>query len=1383
MSDKAPTIPVGAAAFLQTFLPRSRCRALARGEAIPEQVSGACLFADISGFTPLTESLGNSLGPQQGAEVLTTIINDIFESLISQVYRFGGDVFGFAGDAITCWFAEPAPSDALFAMRCAAACALAMQGEMQQFAAVPTPDGKTHCLTMKVGISHGSQRRLLVGLPEQGLFDLLTGAAVLRMAAAEHHAEKGDIVCAPEVAAALQGADWGAEREGFRLLQNLDAPESPPGVQEGPGGLPLSLDVLRPFFPPALFVWLVRYSAASQARFLAELRPVVSAFVRFEGVDFENDPQVIEKLNQYIGTAQHLAAQYGGSVVRLDYGDKGAVMHVIFGAPVAHEQDGLRAVGWSVDMQNAVRQFPFITGQYIGMTRGQVYAGALGASVRRGYTLMGDEVNSSARLMQAAQPGQTLVSQHVMLTAQKRYMFHQFPGFQVKGKFEPVPVATPVAPLPPMPQMMPAGPMVGREREVAQMEEALNALMTGQGQVLRVEGDTGLGKTRLVAELVQKAMMRGVRTLLGNALSTSQTALYQPWREILNALFGLQPIWPAMQQAMQIQNMLQWINPEWIPRVPLLGDLLGLEIPDTPMTAGFDARMRRESLFALLGDLLERMAMQQPLLILIEDCHWADEASRALIEALALSLAGSRIMLVVTYRPGDDPDHPILPGLTAALHVNLQELSPAAVQALAAARLGAELPRDLLALIQERAQGNPLFVEELAETIRETSKLQSVGGHWQFASAGSAQKLPDTIQGVVLARLDRLEEDTRLTLSVASVAGRSFDVDLVCGVHPAQNEMQDEVQVIQDQMQALEQRNFIQQENPEPRLSYRFRQNVTQEVAYSTLLYAQRRELHRSVAEWYERVQVDSLSAIYPQLTHHYHRAGDAPKERHYAGLAGEMAAAQYANQDALAFFSRALELTPPEDWAARLKLLMQREKVYDLRAERELQAQDLAALESLAQQAGDARSKAGVALRQAHYAEVTGDYPQAVARLEQAVALSQSIQDTEGETAALMQWGGLLWLQGNYAAARPRLEETLAKAGQAGLPLLEADSARNLGLVFMNQGQYPAARQRFEHALEIYRRLGNRMGEAKSLSNLGIVHSHLDERAEARACYEQSLQLRRSAGDRMGESIALYELGLLRAEQRFPAEALKLYDEALEISRKIGSRRNEGIILNSVAYVHMLQGDYPSAQKALEQSLQIRRSLGNRPSEGYTLSSLGLLYYRTGEIQRVYEVSQQVLEIAKEVGEHLLEGAAHTLLGHSLTEMERLPEALQAYQQAAAIYRDLQQNNYLMEALAGLAKIYLETGQLGPALEQVEAILRHLETGSLEGTDEPLRVYLVSYQVLAAHQDGRAPEVIRRAHQMLVEQAEQIANPSMRQAFLDLALHRAILDVAAQVG
>ena len=1365
--------------FLQTFLSRGRCRALASQQPISDQVSGACLFADISGFTPLTESLGNSLGAQRGAEALTSVINAIFEDLIGQVHLFGGDVIGFAGDAITCWFANGDAGSASATIYNAAMCACAMQAVMQQFAAVPTPDGKTHTLTMKVGLSYGAFRHLLVGVSERGQFDLFAGDTLLRMAAAEQHAEKGDIVCAPEVTAALQGAAWGAEREGFRRLLNLDSPGSLAAAPEEIGSLPLSLEALRPFFPPALYDWLVRYSAASQTHFLAELRPVVSAFMRFEGLDFENDPQVTEKINQYVGTVQELVTKYGGSVIRLDYGDKGSVLHIIFGAPVAHEENEIRAVGWSVEMQAAARQFPFITSQHIGMTRGQVYAGALGARTRRGYTLMGDEVNASARLMQAAQPGQTLVSQPIMLAAQKRFMFHQFPGFQVKGKFEPVPVATPVAPLPVMSQMMLAEPMIGREREVAQLEEALNALILGQGQVLCVKGDTGLGKTRLVADLMQKAMMRGVRTLVGNALSTGQSTPYLPWREILNVLFGLQPVWPAMQQAMQIQTMLQWINPEWIPRVPLLGDLLGLQIPDTPMTAGFDARMRHESLTALLSDLLARMAMQQPLLILIEDCHWADEASLALVESLALGLGGTHLMLVVTYRPSDDPDHPILPALANALHVNLQELSPAAVQALVKERLGAELPPDLLALIQERAQGNPLFVEELTETIRETSKLQSVAGQWVLASTGGGQRLPDTIQGVVLARLDRLEDEARLTISVASVAGRTFEVGLICDVHPAQAAAES----VKSQMQVLEKRSFVQQENPEPQLSYRFRQNVTQEVAYGTLLYAQRRALHRSVAQWYERSRSDSLSAIYPLLVHHYRHAEEAHKEREYARLAGEMAARQYANQDALLYLGRALELTPSEDQPARLRLLMQREKVYDLQAERELQAQDLAALEQIAQQAGDAKIMATLALRQAYYAEVTSDYPQAVARLEQAVAFSQSVQGIEEETTALLQWGRVLWLQGDYANSNTRLLEALDRAVQNHLRPLEASSLLNLGFVASSQGNYPAARAQLEAALALYRDLGDRMGEAKALSNLGIVHSNLEERSEARTCHEQSLQLRRSIGDRMGESIALFELGVLSDEQGDVSGALELYTSSLEISRKIGNRRNEGIILNDMAYVLMRLGEYAAAQASLEKSLQIKHSLGNRGAEGYTLSSLALLNYRTGEIQQAQQVCQQALEIAKETNDRFLEGLADTLLGHTLVEMGRPSEALLAYQQAATAYGELGRNNYRMEALAGIASVHLKTGQDQAALEQVEAILRHLETGSLEGTDEPLRVYLVSYQVLAANQDPRAPEIIRRAHQVLMEQSDQIANPAGRQAFLGISLHCAIIQAAAQAG
>jgi class 3 adenylate cyclase len=527
----------GAARLIQSYLPRSRCLALANGVALPEVSQGVCLFADFSGFTPLTESLRMSLGPRQGAEALTGILNQVLEALIGQVHAHGGDVLGFAGDAMTVFFeaSRSAPDQAALALRCA----VAMQAEMARFSAVPAPDGQLHSLMMKIGLAYGPVQRLLAGQPEYGLFDLLAGESLRRMAAAEHHAEKGEILCAPEYPALLgEQATWGPVREGYLPLVSFQAPLVDLPLQ--PVISELLLETLRPYFPPDLFVSL----AAAPEGFLAELRPVVSAFVRLDGLDYSHDPAAGEKLKAYVALAQRLAAGYHGNLIRLDYSDNGSILHVIFGAPVAYEEDEAHAVGWALDLQSEARQLPFITAQMIGMARGQVYVGALGASTRRGYTLMGDEVNASARLMQACQPWQTLVSQPIMLAAQKRYMFHQFPGFQVKGKYEPVPVAMPVAPLPTMPQM-PAAPLVGREAELALLDEAINALLGGSSQLLRIVGGAGVGKSRLTAELLQRAILRGVRTLAGSGQSVGQGALYLPWREIIRSLFGLQAAWPA----------------------------------------------------------------------------------------------------------------------------------------------------------------------------------------------------------------------------------------------------------------------------------------------------------------------------------------------------------------------------------------------------------------------------------------------------------------------------------------------------------------------------------------------------------------------------------------------------------------------------------------------------------------------------------------------------------------------------------------------------------------------------------------------------------------------------------------------------------------------
>jgi hypothetical protein len=458
---------------------------------------------------------------------------------------------------------------------------------------------------------------------------------------------------------------------------------------------------------------------------------VINAFIRFEGLDYIDDPLVEEKLDRYVRCIQRLAHHYGGNLRKLDYGDKGSVAHVIFGTPVSHEDDEARAVGWALDLQAAVKDLPFITGLYIGITKDQVYAGAVGASERRAYSMMGDEVNASARLMQACQSGQILVGERIMQATHKQYMFHQYPSFQVKGKYEPVPVATPLGRLPPMPQITPAGPLVGREMEIARLEQLLNELAAGKGQVLRIEGSTGIGKNRLAAELVQRANGRGVRTLIGNGQSYGRSTPYLPWREIIQGLFNLQSAWPAMQQAMQMQGMLQWIAPEAVALLPLLGDLLGLELPDTPQTAALDGKGRQEALFKLLNDLLFRLAGQQPLLILIEDCQWVDEASLTLIEYMTYRLTGQRLLLTITHYPTSELGEPVLPGLSGLAHhqtLCLGELNAEQVGKLVKDRLGGEAPEGLLGLIQEKTQGNPLFVEKLAEMVRETSRLKTVDG-------------------------------------------------------------------------------------------------------------------------------------------------------------------------------------------------------------------------------------------------------------------------------------------------------------------------------------------------------------------------------------------------------------------------------------------------------------------------------------------------------------------------------------------------------------------------------------------------------------------------------------------------------------------------------
>jgi tetratricopeptide (TPR) repeat protein len=683
--------------------------------------------------------------------------------------------------------------------------------------------------------------------------------------------------------------------------------------------------------------------------------------------------------------------------------------------------------------------------------------------------------------------------------------------------------------------------------------------------------------------------------------------------------------------------------------------------------------------------------------------------------------------------------------------LRLQNLSPDETVSLVTARLGLPadgLPQAIADLVRQRAEGNPFFAEELVFTLRDQGIItiepspkspRTVNRCFQSGDLDS-HTLPDTLQGLILARIDQLPPAKQLTLKVAAVIGRSFAYTPLHYLLKQNTNMVEKT--IQGHLTKLTEQELTLLEMPAPDLSYIFKHIITQEVAYQTLLFAQRRRLHRTVAEWYETTNPE-LAPVYPLLVYHYHHAEESAQERHYAKLAGEQAAKQFANAEAEHYISRALDLTPESDLEARYKLLLAREQVLDLQGKRESQLADLAALAALAERL-HVKQKAEIALRQANYAQARSDYPLVITEAQKTITLSQAAGILEWQARGYLQWGRALIRLTDYNAARVQLKEALHLARTArtegkALPI-EADSLYNLGTTALEQNKHTEARDYLEQALLLYRALSViQRGESRVLNNLGLLQRTQGDYRQARSYLEEALHLNHKTGDRLGESQTLNNLGVIALEQ----------------------------------------GDYPGAQRYLEQARKLQQEIDNRWGESIALLFLALLFHYLEDNQTAQTYSQQVLHISQSLSARHVEVYAFIFLGHTLVAQKRLDEAADAYQQALTLRRQSDAHNPAIEALAGLARVALACGKIAQAQEYTQKILAYLEINpSLEGAEEPMRIYLTCYRVLQASptEGERAQEILHTAHRLLQERAAKISDEQMRRVFLrNVAVHREI--------
>jgi class 3 adenylate cyclase/tetratricopeptide (TPR) repeat protein len=915
---------------IDSYLPMDRRQV--RGKSLPSITNGAALFADISGFTGYSLNLERELGPQLSTEELTDQLNQVYEALIKPVHDYRGSVISFGGDAIVCWFDRDNGS-------LATACALEMQEQMSGLGKQSNSVRYHPSLGIKIAVTSGRARRFLVGQPRIQRIEILVGEIINRLAAAEKQLKSGEVVVGSEVMAWFGPEaiinEWrkGDMGEYFAVVERLKNQ-----VEKNPWPEPpqMDLDKASEWLLPPVFHRLIN----GEEEFLAELRSAVAIFIKFDGINYESDNQSEKKLDAYIGWIQRILAKYQGYVLHVSVGDKGSYLSASFGALITHEDEVDRALTAVMELKSPPDELKFIKNVQIGVTRGRVRVGAYGARSRRTYGIHGNEVNIAAKIMNQAAPQQILTSRRIMEAASSRFDFKKLPPISIKGVDDTFPVYELISKFPKIATDILGRsifPIIGRREDQETLNEGLEALQDGRSTTVIIEGEAGIGKTRMAEYIIQRARSSGMTALIGAGDEVGKSSLYYAWRPIFNQLFDLDRVTTEGEKESledrrrSIYKKLNELSPDLMPLIPLLNPVLPLDFSDNELTLQMTGEVRANNIQVLLYKMLSLVAKSKSLLLVLEDAHWLDSASWALVQKVNREV--NPLLLIIVLRPMHDSppsEYSTLLEDSETKHLRLNVFSRTDLETFILQRLDVQyIPQEVINFIYSRAEGNPFFSEELIITLRDGGYLEVVEGEGRVKSDFSDPRLmvsSDNVQGVIRSRIDRLNPREQETLKISSIIGRVFGYRILNDISPF--DKSDPI-YLHDYLDNLERLELIQLEFPEPDLAYKFKHNLTWDVAYNSMLFSMRREYHRKIAEWYEINYSEDISEVYPLLAYHWGHTDHGQKAIEFLEKAGVQAVHNFANREALTLLNDALnrlkkgELEISDDRRAQWELML----------------------------------------------------------------------------------------------------------------------------------------------------------------------------------------------------------------------------------------------------------------------------------------------------------------------------------------------------------------------------------------------------------------------------------------------------------------------------
>jgi len=859
----------------------------------------------------------------------------------------------------------------------------------------------------------------------------------------------------------------------------------------------------------------------------------------------------------------------------------------LFGAPIAHEDAPERAIRAALGIQASLkrygeelqRQRGIDFKMRIGIHSGPVVVGSIGDDLRMDYTAVGDTTNLAARLQRAAAPGAIVISEHTAKLVAGRFVTQALGRLTLKGKSEPVAAYEIVRALPRTPLVAPSEhgltPLISRTAELAALERIFEHARNGRGQVAFVVGDAGIGKSRLLHEFRQRLGAANVTWLDGRCISFGRGIPFLPIIDVLKSGFAIEEADDEATIIEKIRRGLAGLGAELEAAEPYLRAFLAVD-PGDAAIAGMDASARRFATFEALKRLMLGIAAQQPLVVLIEDLHWIDPASEEYLTYVVDAVAGARVLLLCTFRPGY---RPALGDRSYFNRVALQPLSTDDAAALVAAMLEAsEFPAEIRALIASKAEGNPFFIEEITKSLLEIGALRRTPEGYALGRPVSEIVIPNTIQDVIMARIDRLGDEPKRAMQIASVIGREFAVRLL----QRSSESGDSVNALVGELRALE---LIYEKAGVPELAYMFKHALTHDVAYESLLVQRRKQLHRIIGLAIEDLYADRLAEYWETLAHHFSRAADWQRAFEYLVKAADKARAAFANGEAVYFYDCALEAATHLDIAPQQRAAICESKGHVHFCRSEFPEAIDAYRRAFTEVTTDAdRARLNAALSEALVWAHENDA--ATTAATEALVAARSTGQLDVAAQAQFVVGFVQMVQGQLEETARCYADAVTLARAAGQPVLGGQIELFDGLTFNWRGEYRTAIQRVEPVLAMFREENQLLHFVQACSTFTITLGGGGEYARALALLTEGIALSESIGDKVWRARMWNTRGWILGEFGVNEAAAEANRRCVEIARQLGPQRIASELIGNaeanLADLALAHGDLPGAESHL---------------------------------------------------------------------------------------------------------------------------------------------------------------------------------------------------------